>query len=97
MLGPDPVDVVDFALQGTVVVVLVDVVVVLDVVVVVLDVVVVVVPPPVVVVVPPLVVVVVPPPPANEIGWVCWAPPATPKAITQESPAVTWAAVGGQG
>ena len=97
-LGPEPVDVVDFALHGTVVVVdVLDVVVVdvLDVVVVdVLDVVVVPPPPPVVVVV----VVPPPPPPAKPIvAGVAAVPSEVPNWITHESPALTWAAVGGQG
>jgi hypothetical protein len=92
MLG-GPVTLFDFALQGTVeVVVVLEVVVVevLDVVVVELDVVVV--PPPLVVV-----VVVPPPPPPKLIGASTWVPPCVPKAMAQVSPAVTWAAVGGQG
>jgi len=98
MLGPEPVDVVDFALQGTVVVVLAAVVVVVLAVVVVVEAVVVVPPLVVVVVPPPLVVVVVPPPwPLNVMSWICWPPPDTPKAITHVSPAPSCAAVGGHG
>jgi hypothetical protein len=85
MLG-GPVEVVDFAVQGTVVVVVVGwvVVVVELVVVVVVELVVV-------------VVVVPPPPPEKLMAWVTWSPPWSPKAMTQESPAVTWADVGGHG
>lgn len=100
MLG-GPAMVLFAALQGTVVVVVVGAVVV----VVVACVVVVVVAPPlvVVVVVPPpppdvVVVVVPPPPPANEIeGGDAAVPSEVPNSITQESPAVTWAGVGGHG
>jgi hypothetical protein len=53
----------------------------------------------VVVVVEVVVVVVVPPPPPPEKAMSCvaWSPAWSPKAMTQESPAVTWAAVGGHG
>jgi len=97
MLG-GPATVLFAALHGTVVVVVAPaavVVVVLAAVVVVVvlaAVVVVVVPPPEVVV-----VVVPPPPPEKEIGaWTC-VPPWVPNAMTQLSPAATWAGVGGQG
>lgn len=85
-----PVEVVDFALHGTVV----EVVVVLPAVVVVVVVLAVVV---VVVVLLLVVVVVVPSPLLKEIGVVTWEPPSVPNAMTQLSPAETWAAVGGQG
>jgi len=102
MLG-GPATVVGFASHGTVVVVVVGAVVVVvlaavvEVVVLAAVVEVVVVPPP-----PDVVVVVVPPPPPpNEI--VAGVPATveeplwTPNWMTQESPAVTWAGVGGQG
>jgi hypothetical protein len=98
-LGPEPVDVDDFGVQGTVDVVLgcvVVVVVLVLVVVVVLAVVdVVVVPPP-----PVVVVVVVPVPcPLNVIGTGVGVvlSPETPKSITHEKPSAICAAVGGQG
>jgi hypothetical protein len=94
-----PATVVDFALHG--IVVLVVVVACVVVVVVVAWVVEVVVGATVVVVVlpPPVVVVVVGgvPPPLNEIGTCTWGPFCVPRAITQLSPAVSWAGVGGHG
>jgi hypothetical protein len=91
-----PATVADLASQGCVVVVVPPgavVVVVLAgaVVVVVLAAVVVVVPAMVVVVVVGVESVV------NEMGWSTWVPPRVPNAITQVSPRVTCAAVGGQG
>jgi hypothetical protein len=69
----EPLDVVDFAVHGTVVVVMVGWVVV-------------------------VVVVVVPPPPLEKLmSRVAWSPAWSPNAMTQESPAVTCAAVGGHG
>jgi hypothetical protein len=89
----EPPDVADFALHGTVVVVLLGLVVLVVLVVVVELVELVEVVVLVVVVVPP------PPPPAPEklMGTVALSPDVSPKAITQESPAVTCAGVGGHG